>query len=379
MKLILIKTTLFSLVLWVAATVSKAQQQNEDLLNLLIQKGTLTQEEADSLRAEWALKAQDQKEKQTKFNLSTSKALQLSGYIQGRYQVQDEKGKIDGFDIRRARLDLRGTISEHWDYRLQVDFAGTPKLLDGIITYKNSDFFKISAGQFKIPISYENLMGSQKLETIDRSQVVEALVARGKDVIGNHNGRDIGVQLNGSFVKLENNYLFDYAIGIFDGAGINTTDNNEKKDFAGRLTIHPLSGLDISANYYNGLGKWAASNTAQPVSRGRERVGFDVHYLRGPLSLTGEYIKGKDADSKKEGWYAQAAVFVFPKKVQLVAKYDDFDPNTAVAQDISHWYIGGLNYFFTNWSKLQVNYTVKDEQALETHNNLLSAQLTLQF
>ena len=36
---------------------------------------------------------------------------------------------------------------------------------------------------------------------IDRSQVVEALVARGKDVIGNQNGRDIGIQIGGGILK----------------------------------------------------------------------------------------------------------------------------------------------------------------------------------
>jgi hypothetical protein len=40
----------------------------------------------------------------------------------------------------------------------------------------------------------ENLASSNKLEMIDRSQVVEAIVARGKDLIGNQNGRDMGFE-----------------------------------------------------------------------------------------------------------------------------------------------------------------------------------------
>ena len=96
------------------------------------------------------------------------------------------------------------------------------------------DYFNITVGQFKIPFSLENLTSTNKLELIDRSQAVEALAARGKDVIGNQNGRDIGIQVGGSLIKKRNGSLLEYRLGVFNGSGINMADTaNEAKDMAG--------------------------------------------------------------------------------------------------------------------------------------------------
>ena len=45
------------------------------------------------------------------------------------------------------------------------------------------------------------------------------------------------------------------------------------------------------------------------------------------LSIKGEYIEGKDAAIKKAGYYAQSSYFIFPKKFQMLVKYDSFDPD----------------------------------------------------
>ena len=142
--------------------------------------------------------------------------LQFSGYIQTRFQSNQKAGTPDGLDIRRARLDIRGDVKTAWEYRLQVDFAGTPKLLDGYAVFKPFDFLKVQVGQFKIPLSPDNIMASGKMEFIDRSQVTEALVSRGKDVLGNNNGRDIGAMVFGSLLKIKDKNYVDYYIGGFN-------------------------------------------------------------------------------------------------------------------------------------------------------------------
>ena len=124
--------------------------------------------------------------------------IQFAGYTQVRYQVFDEKTKKDGFDIRRARFDMKGNFTPYFAYRLQADFAGSPKLLDAYAEIKLNDYFNITIGQFRIPFSLENLTSMNKFELIDFSQNVDAFTARGKDVIGNHNGRDIGIQIGRS-------------------------------------------------------------------------------------------------------------------------------------------------------------------------------------
>lgn len=359
-----------------SAFTSKAQQ-NDELLNILIQKKVVSQDEADSLRADLALKTQEQKDKQNKFPLSLGRALNLTGLFQERYQSFQGTSGIDGFDTRRARLDFKGAITDRWDYELYVEFAGTPALVDGYTTYKFANYLKISAGQFKIPFSVESLTSDSQLELIDRSQVEEALNARAKDVLGNQNGRDIGAQISGSFVKVNDNYLFDYSFGVFNGNGVNKADNNKAKDIAGRFTVHPIANLSVSYDFYHGRDIYGTVTTTQL----RNRQGFDARYVYGPLSLTAEYDKGTDAHIKRDGWYGQAAYFIVPKKLQIAAKYDTYDPNKVIVTDRSNWYIGGINYFFNPWTKLYVDYTYKREgvSTAQVRNNLIAAEIQVIF
>jgi hypothetical protein len=310
-----------------------------------------------------------------KFSALAGIPLNISGYVQLRYLAQKEINKPDGLDIRRARLDLKGTINPHWDYRLQLDFASSPKILDAIVTYTHKDWLKFSAGQFKVPLSLENNTPSNNLISIDRSQAVEALVARSKDVIGSQNGRDPGFRIAGSFLKKRERYLFDYSIGIFNGAGINTTDNNEAKDVCGRVVIHPAKNLDIGGAYYNGWAKYGSPSK----SKTRNRFGTELAYTWKFLSVQGEFLQGVDDTITRNGWYAQLAGFIYKKNIQLVAKYDTYHPDTEMKNNSTTNYIFGVNIFFNPNVKLQAFYTLRDEEGTEINNDLIGLQLQAGF
>ncbi len=362
---------------------SKAQS-TDDVLNLLIQRNVVSQKDADSIRAEAAIAAQTNLAKVKSFPINAGKKITLSGYTQARYQALEEAGKIDGFDIRRARLDVKGAISPYWSYRVQFDLAGTPKLIDAYAELKINDFFNFTVGQAKIPFSLENLTSSNKLELIDRSQVVEALTARGKDVIGNHNGRDIGVQLGGIVVKLKDRPLVEYRLGIYNGTGINTTDTNEKKDLAARLITHPITGLDISAGLYNGSRYIAEVKTGSVVTTparnaDRNRLGLDLNYDWNNLAIRAEYLHGKDDATKREGYYIQGGYYFFQKKLQLLAKYDFYDADKSKADDASTWVVLGANLNFNANTRLQFNYTFRQEEGTSVDNNYASVQLQIGF
>jgi phosphate-selective porin len=359
-------------------------QSTDDILNILVQKKLIQQTEADSIRAEAAIAAQANLSKVKAFPVNASKKLTIAGYNQVRYQALEETGKPDGFDIRRARLDVKGVISPYWGYRVQFDLAGSPKVLDAYIELKLNDYINFTVGQAKVPFSYENLLSSTQLPLIDRSQVVEALTARGKDVIGNQNGRDIGLQLSGLLVKHNDRPVLDYRLGIFNGAGINTADNNEKKDYAARLSLHPVQGLDISGSYYQGqrfIPEVKTNNvvTTPSANVDHNRYGADLSYDLKNLSLRGEYIHGTDDQTDREGYYIQGGYYFFQRKFQLVAKYDFYDGDLTKSDNASTWEVVGANFFFNPSTKIQANYTFKQEEGTAVSNNLAAIQLQIGF
>ena len=378
-------------------------QSTGDLLNLLVQKGTITQREADSIHTAFSEKQKASDNRSDSFPLAIGRLLRLSGYTQIRYQNFQEPTKSNGFVIPRARLDFQGDFSTKWGYRILIDFVGasgvngtaptggalvSPEMLDAFIAYKPFNFLKITAGQILLPFSQENLTQDRNLETIDRSQAVSALVARKGDVsnglvdsIGNQNGRDIGLMVNGSLIKIENHYLVDYFLALVNGAGINTVDNNTYKDVVGRLVLHPFKILDIGASYYNGFDRFSSSPT---INHERIRLGteFTVNYDQ--LSVKGEWIQGKDGDNNNQivhqGWYLQGSYFLWPKHLQGVFRYDTYDPNMSKSktQETSDYYVFGLNYFFNVWTKIQTEYSYRTENP-GVHNNVFMVQLQLGF
>jgi len=375
MRIFLISSWLLVSLLTLSPGLYAVESDVDKLLDLLVEKGVVSKDEASVFRSDLAVKKQEEKEQQKEFIVIAGKPIKVSGYIQFRYR--QDKSINDTFDIRRGRLDIKGDITERWDYRTQIEFGGDkgPFLLDAILGYKVNPYLKLNIGQQKIPFSQENLISSPKLETINRSQVVEALVARGKDVIGNQNGRDIGIQASGGiFSQGEFNQL-DYAFGIFNGSGINRSDTTDQKDFVGRLVFHPLKEWSIGGSYYNGYGSWGT-----PVRKNdRDRIGAEFAYIKDPISLKGEYIRGNDGATKKDGWYLQAGYFFIPKKFQGVFKFDTYDPNIKVKKNETNVYTIGSNWYFNKWAFLQVNYELKNERAKEIDNNALILQLTLQF
>lgn len=384
------KKTLLMIMILGGLLFTAKSQTTDDVLNLLIQKNVVSQKDADSIRAEAAIAAQANLSKIKLFPINAGKKINLAGYTQFRYQALDEKGKIDGFDIRRARLDVKGTISPYWSYRVQFDLAGSPKLIDAYAELKLNSYLNLTLGQAKIPFSLENLTSSNKLELIDRSQAVEALVARGKDVGGNQNGRDVGIQLGGTVLKLKDRPVVDYRLGVYNGSGTNVSDNNERKDLATRLIVHPVSGLDISAALYNGSRfvpevKEVKTNGvvttpyAASKSVDRDRYGFDLNYDLKNLAFRSEYIHGTDDQTDREGYYFQAGYYFLQKKLELIAKYDYYDANKSKDNDALTWYVMGANYNFNSNVRLQANYTFKHEEGPSIDNNYASIQFQIGF
>ena len=81
----------------------------------------------------------------------------------------------------------------------------------------------MKAGQFKNPCTYENPMHPIDQGFMSYSQVISKF-AGFSDRAGAHssNGRDIGVQLQGDFLKnASGRNLIHYQVGVFNGQGIN--------------------------------------------------------------------------------------------------------------------------------------------------------------
>ncbi len=351
-------------------------QNNNELLQLMIDKGIILKEEGDSLKSIFASSVKEPSKMADTLTPHSKNLYHINAFTQIRFQSLQESGKNDYAEVRRARFIISGNVASAWEYRLHAEFASSPKILDAFAVYKPFHFLNLQAGQFKIPFSLESLAQAKNMETINRSNVVEALVARSKDVVGNQNGRDIGIQASGSIWKNNDGYIVDYFIAGFNGNGINTSDNNEAKDVVARLVFRPMKKLEFGASYFNGYNKYGAPDAKNHV---RTRIGYELSYIYKFASIATEYISGEDGGIKKYGYYVQMSAYLYKKKLQLVGRYDFFDSDSNKKDNSTTDYLGGINFNFNENVKLQANVTHREEETISINNDIIGIQLQFGF
>lgn len=325
---------------------------------------------------------------------SITAKMTLNGYSQVRYQYNlDDKDKhVNSFDIRNARLFLRGTVLKNFGYNFQADFAPpTVRLMDASASYTFNKFAKVTVGQQKVTLSYESLRTDYDIHSVSRSQAVEALTARSRDVIAtansttavNNNGRDIGVVFSGGIPNMNlggNATWVDYSAGVFNGSGINLSDADAAKDISARVVVHPIKNLGIGGSVYNGHATYGADKT---TPKDRNRFGFDAAYDDGKrIYAAVEYLQGVDSTTKKGGYYGMVEGFILPKKFSALVKYDSYDPNMDKDADATTVTSFALNFYFTPFfNKIQLQYDLRHEDGAETQkkNDLISVQAQIFF
>ena len=300
----------------------------------------------------------------------TSRLPAVTGFINFRYQYSDD---LSSFDIRRARLDFKGDLSPRVDYRLQLELA-SPKIVDAYIRYKLNPAFNVQFGQFKLPFTLENPYSPLSFEVMENSRAVSRFTNI-QDVTGiKANGRDFGVSVYGRLFDQGGFSLIEYTVGIFNGTGINTGDNNKVKDVVGRLELHPIKELTVSVSGYK--GQWYAGETSPHVRR--DRFGFGLRYLDDRFLVRTEYLKGFTGNLESEGYYALFGYQV-TGRLQPVVRYDYYQQDVLLSESRQTDYLAGLNYKVSDWLRFQANYTWRTFDDRGENSGLLGLMLTAMF
>ena len=278
------------------------------------------------------------------------KHMRLSGYLQAGFSWDTDAGST--FYIRRARVSLSGDFAkEKFDYRLQVDMAGSPKICDLYVRYKPMNELNVQFGQFKLPFSLENeLYGPTTFEFIEYSYLTTYLVRNNNRYDGiSATGRDMGLQLYGGFLKRDGYSIINYNIGVYNGAGINNKDNNKSKDFIARLIVKPIEGLSISGSY---MYSEVNHNDNAYMKAPRWSVGA-IYDVRHWIART-EFAQANFGGNTTNAFYALAG-YHFEKPWTVAARYE-FINDELNTMDNHRVTLGGVYKPF-KFLRLQLNAT----------------------
>ena len=202
----------------------------------------------------------------------------IGGYAQLDYHgYQSGNHPPNTFLIRRARLGVEGKLARYFDFKLEGDFsdAATP-LRDFYVNIHRIDEFQLRFGQFRVPISQEELRGDAPQDFVERSMVNNLIPARSPGLMAS------GVLNKGAF---------EYQIGAFNGKGLLAQNNNGTPETAIRLRFTPWKnrgdflskGLSFGGAFSQ--GRTLGGTSVRGITESRSFTFF------APDAINGKYIR----------------------------------------------------------------------------------------
>lgn len=360
--------------------------------------------------------------------LSVLSDIKFSGYVMSQYQYTGQDSKeSNSFNIRMVRMALDGRLMKdfYWKVQLQAngntsDLGSSPRMVDAFAEWQKYEAFKIKAGQFKRPFTFENPMHPITQGFMGYSQNVSKL-AGFSDRTGEHasNGRDIGVQIQGDLIKnAAGRNLLHYQVGVFNGQGTNHKDVDQRKDVIGGIWVSPVKGLRIGAFGWTGSsarkGTWDVTDANHNVvknedgsvktqsgvrSLSKNRYAFSAEYAANDWTVRSEYIhsqgygftktltSGKETDcnvnyaagDQADGFYALMIAPVISKKLYAKARYDLYRPRAEWGTSRTQYEIGA-NYWIGKYIMIGAEYArINDRSLAKPDYNMIDVEFDVKF
>ncbi len=237
----------------------------------------------------------------------------------------NSKNPSPQFDIRRARADFQGTFYKYITFRLQAEFADSPYIRNAWVDYGFRDWLHFRAGQMKPPFSTSWWTLDNNVNFLERGSSTPV-----------YPYFDRGLWLWGDVLDK----TLTWNISAWTGAGLELDypkgDIDDHKDIVARIFFSPfknnkghvLEGLHLAleGTYSNQsiptsrfetkgmstsirddkMWKWQTEKVYRTYSGGagtnltiekaageigsRNRWGAELHYIKGPISFSTEYL-----------------------------------------------------------------------------------------
>jgi phosphate-selective porin OprO/OprP len=370
-------------VLLMAGQVAMADSTS-DIVDALVGKGVLTEEEGKLITKGHESKTKVTpvvKEKDGAFTLESANgnnSIGLTGrmHFDGRnsnvnefdtrsFETNDKDtaSAADQFELRRARIGIKGQLAKHFKYEVTGNFPGTATIDVAYLDYAKYNEASIRIGKFKQPWGLEQLTSSNNIDFMERSyndqltpgKKLGAMVF-GEPKVGltyagsafqmndterDYKSEDMSYAGRGTinFAELmgDKESIFHLGMAGFDKSfavrGTTSSGTSGGLDPSGTFLAFSSPGRGLSNVFRAQMGGEAASpdklqsaqsdETFQAKSRA---LGLEAIVARGPFKIQGEYGRGNHKanyqlstgetamDIDTNTWYTEALWLVTGEK-----------------------------------------------------------------
>ena len=287
--------------------------------------------------------------------------------------MPEDGNSYSKFDVNLINILVDGKSRDGKDtYRIMFDASHQHKrpfmqqfIQDIFYETRRIPHHSILIGNSRVGTGMEGTQSPYTLPFLQRSQISRNF----------SNIRKVGVRVRGDYKYAE------YDLGVYSsdtffsefmpGAEFNSWINfkplantNEKY---GKL----LTGTGIS------LGKRHSTDYA--VFGAGIEYSYNKFWTRVEYSIANGSNGATGLSNKnRQGWYA-AVGYKLHKKIEVLARYDEFDPNRSVHKNHIREYTAGINYYIKGQAlKLVLNYIFRQNQSgSDSHRILIGTQIAL--
>ncbi len=383
-----------------AASAAVAQDSGA-LLDALVKKGVLNDQEAEDIRADLT---RDNAAALPKFATPAgkdTKSLAISGRIQTQYFSfsNDNIENSTGFIMRRIYLGAKAKVGDAWTADFNYNFADGE--VDKAFLQWGGDVLgqdaALDIGFRKVNFGYEETTSSANLKAIERSPVTRFFVEDNFTATAVANDRDLGAGSRriGVFANFNDDARSGKETGLFYGFAVTNPERQAGDLGTRRGATNNLPALWVDAGYSyktdSVKGKFGVG-----VSHIREGTAFNAPVVDatltglsiynditiGKFNLAAEFmtadlkdgavdnVSGLPTDSNPFGYWIQPS-YMLTEKIELVARYSFIDGDdrglrlrelvrrsdgTITGDEMTEYYFGANYYFVGNSVKLQLGY-----------------------
>jgi hypothetical protein len=293
----------------------------------------------------------------------TSSEVETNGVTTARNQ---------GFAVDRFYLWASYQIDNIWSAKIVTDVnneqgrTGAPGLKRNMNVFLKAAFIQ---GKFSPEaVVWLGLAGTPWIAYEDNLWAHRFVTNSYVDGYAYDDSADFGVGLHGKIAD----GMFEYNAAAINGGGYSKPNKSDAIDFNGRLTVRPLTGLDISGGYRQGnrgTKTFGVAGSKSTLAQGLISYGVDqgrltAGYIRNSVRNNTTNIKTLNKGLDVYGWVK------FADKCGAFARYDNEKQTVtgnAVEQKMTR-YIGGLDYIYNKIVRFSLAF---DHQKKTNSGNVL--------
>ncbi|MEE9429446.1 MAG: porin [Melioribacteraceae bacterium] len=306
------------------------------------------------------------------------KAPTFKVWVMGDFHMDDTENLVpaSGFQMRAARLIFSGKLDNGFGYHAMGDFFdqgnARPVLMQAWISYDASNYAQFRMGQFKYPFGTEAYGPLVKWKFINPSFVTGKLVKK----LGMEGSifRDIGIQAAGT-AKFSKDFSLGYKAMIMNGNGANTIENNDAKDIVGQATFKLPYNISLLGSFFAGQTSLIGDASTTDVDENAIALTGQIYTKK--YSAKFEYItstkKLPTKDFVSAGFFGHAT-YMITKQIEAGVRYDNFDANTDVENDLLNRTTIMAAYYFNGINRISLNYELRNNEKNDKWGNLLTVQ-----